>query len=140
MAKTIFFSYVSVHLYPCGRVYRDNMCLHPLKDQIPRILRIPHDLTAEKCTDDIPYRMEKVQMSVPKMYSDKNELIELPKQFTELERQMNQVRLQNYTNAQAAKEANQRKNDMIMYMAHDLKTPLTSVIGYLTLVSQEPYT
>ena len=42
--------------------------------------------------------MEKVQMSVPKMYSDKNELIELPKQFTELERQMNQVRLQNYTN------------------------------------------
>lgn len=51
---------------------------------------------------------------------------------------MNQVRLQNYTNAQAAKEANQRKNDMIMYMAHDLKTPLTSVIGYLTLVSQEP--
>lgn len=82
--------------------------------------------------------MEKVQMSVPKMYSDKNELIELPKQFTELERQMNQVRLQNYTNAQAAKEANQRKNDMIMYMAHDLKTPLTSVIGYLTLVSQEP--
>ena len=78
--------------------------------------------------------MEKVQMSVPKMYSDKNELIELPKQFTELERQMNQVRLQNYTNAQAAKEANQRKNDMIMYMAHDLKTPLTSVIGYLTLV------
>ena len=74
--------------------------------------------------------MEKVQMSVPKMYSDKNELIELPKQFTELERQMNQVRLQNYTNAQAAKEANQRKNDMIMYMAHDLKTPLTSVIGF----------
>lgn len=27
---------------------------------------------------------------------------------------------------------------MIMYMAHDLKTPLTSVIGYLTLVSEEP--
>lgn len=82
--------------------------------------------------------MEQVQNSVEKMYSDKNELIRLPKQFTELERQMNEVRLQNYTNAQAAKEANQRKNDMIMYMAHDLKTPLTSVIGYLSLVSQEP--
>ena len=37
---------------------RGNMCLHPLKDQIPRILRIPHDLTAEKCTDDIPYRKD----------------------------------------------------------------------------------
>lgn len=37
-----------------------------------------------------------------------------------------------------ADSVNQRKNDMIMYMAHDLKTPLTSVIGYLTLVSDEP--
>ena len=72
-----------------------------------------------------------------KMYSDKNELIELPKQFTELERQMNQVRLQNYTNAQEAKEANQRKNDMIMYMAHDLKTPLTSIINYVELIKKE---
>lgn len=34
--------------------------------------------------------------------------------------------------------ANRRKNDMIMYMAHDLKTPLTSVIGYLSLISEEP--
>ena len=51
---------------------------------------------------------------------------------------MNQVRIQNAANIQSAREANQRKNDMIMYMAHDLKTPLTSVIGYLTLVSEEP--
>lgn len=35
------------------------------------------------------------------------------------------------------KEAEQKKNDLIMYMAHDLKTPLTSVIGYLTLLNEE---
>ena len=34
----------------------------------------------------------------------------------------------------SAKEAEQRKNDLIVYLAHDLKTPLTSVIGYLTLL------
>ncbi|MBR1692271.1 MAG: HAMP domain-containing histidine kinase [Lachnospiraceae bacterium] len=51
---------------------------------------------------------------------------------------MNQIRIHNQANAQAAHEANQRKNDMIMYMAHDLKTPLTSILGYLTLVCQEP--
>ncbi len=36
-----------------------------------------------------------------------------------------------------AKEAEQRKNDMIVYLAHDLKTPLTSVIGYLALLKDE---
>ena len=33
--------------------------------------------------------------------------------------------------------AEQRKNDLIVYLAHDLKTPLTSVIGYLTLLRDE---
>ena len=34
-------------------------------------------------------------------------------------------------------EWEQRKNDLIMYLAHDLKTPLSSVIGYLTLLRDE---
>lgn len=34
--------------------------------------------------------------------------------------------------------AEQRKNDLIVYLAHDLKTPLTSIIGYLTLLKDEP--
>lgn len=32
----------------------------------------------------------------------------------------------------------QRKNDLIAYLAHDLKTPLTSVIGYLSLLTEAP--
>ena len=32
----------------------------------------------------------------------------------------------------------QRKNDLVMYLAHDIKTPMTSVIGYLTLLSEAP--
>ena len=31
----------------------------------------------------------------------------------------------------------QRKNDLIMYLAHDLKTPLASSISYLTLLRDE---
>ena len=37
----------------------------------------------------------------------------------------------------ATELAEQRKNDLIVYLAHDLKTPLTSVIGYLTLLRNE---
>ena len=32
----------------------------------------------------------------------------------------------------------QRKDDLIAYLAHDLKTPLTSVIGYLSFLAETP--
>ena len=51
---------------------------------------------------------------------------------------LNLVREQALGNAILAKEAEQRKNDLVVYLAHDLKTPLTSVIGYLTLLRDEP--
>ena len=34
-------------------------------------------------------------------------------------------------------ESEQRKNDLVVYLAHDLKTPLTSIIGYLSLLNDE---
>ena len=37
-----------------------------------------------------------------------------------------------------AREAEQRKNDLVVYLAHDIKTPLTSVIGYLNLLEEAP--
>lgn len=36
-----------------------------------------------------------------------------------------------------AQLAEQRKNELVVYLAHDLKTPLSSVIGYLTLLRDE---
>lgn len=33
--------------------------------------------------------------------------------------------------------ANQKKDDMILYLAHDIRTPLTSVIGYLDLLAED---
>ena len=40
--------------------------------------------------------------------------------------------------AKEAQEAEQRKNDLVVYLAHDIKTPLTSVIGYLNLIEENP--
>ena len=34
--------------------------------------------------------------------------------------------------------AESRKNELVAYLAHDIKTPLTSVIGYLALLAEEP--
>lgn len=64
--------------------------------------------------------------------------IRLPSALKDMENSLNLVRVQALKNAVMAKEAEQRKNDLIVYLAHDLKTPLTSVIGYLTLLRDEP--
>lgn len=64
--------------------------------------------------------------------------IRLPVGLKSAEDQLNLVREQAIHNVQAAREAEQRKNDLVVYLAHDLKTPLTSVIGYLTLLRDEP--
>lgn len=54
-----------------------------------------------------------------------------------LQNNLNKIRLDLIKNRNKAKEEENKKNDLIMYMAHDLKTPLTSVIGYLTLLREE---
>lgn len=66
------------------------------------------------------------------------EQIVLPPTLKNVQDELNLVREQALRNALLAKEAEQRKNDLIVYLAHDLKTPLTSVIGYLTLLYDEP--
>ncbi len=69
--------------------------------------------------------------------SPNEELIMLPAELKPVEDQLNQIKFDMLRNQRAAKEAEQRKNDLIVYLAHDLKTPLTSVLGYLTLLKDE---
>ena len=38
----------------------------------------------------------------------------------------------------ALREEAERRSDLVTYLAHDLKTPLTSVIGYLSLLDEVP--
>ena len=73
-----------------------------------------------------------------KLANPGEEPIRLSRAMKSVEDELNLVREGALRNAMLAKEAEQRKNDLIVYLAHDLKTPLTSVIGYLTLLRDEP--
>ena len=66
------------------------------------------------------------------------EPIRLPPAMKSVEDQLNLAREEALHAQRTAREAEQRKNDLVVYLAHDLKTPLTSVIGYLTLLRDEP--
>lgn len=82
--------------------------------------------------------IEKIVDAAKQLTEPTERQIELPPDLSEAQTELNAAREAALRNAFLAKEAEQRKNDMIVYLAHDLKTPLTSVIGYLTLLNDEP--
>ena len=82
--------------------------------------------------------LEQIIDATGELFKTDDQLITLPKDLSEIELRMNGLKLQVQKNQRAAKDAEQRKNDLVVYLAHDLKTPLTSVIGYLTLLQDEP--
>ncbi len=58
------------------------------------------------------------------------------KEHAEVFAQMSEIRAVMQRHEQILQEEAARKNDLITYLAHDLKTPLTSVIGYLSLLDE----
>lgn len=82
--------------------------------------------------------IEQITDAVDTIYNDSTaKQIRLPELLSEAELQLNQIINNSRENRRRAEQIQQQKNDMIMYMAHDLKTPLTSILGYLTLLNDE---
>ena len=63
--------------------------------------------------------------------------VSLPPELSATEKKINTIKHILEKQKLDMKLAEQRKNDMVMYLAHDLKTPLASVIGYLNLLRDE---
>ena len=72
------------------------------------------------------------------VYEQNNHSISLSEPLREVEHQMNEIKMSVLLNQQAAKEAENKKNELVMYLAHDIRTPLTTVIGYLSLLDEAP--
>lgn len=82
--------------------------------------------------------LDEIVAAAEQLASPSDSIVTLSPSLKNIQDNLNLVRAQALRNAILAKEAEQRKNDLVVYLAHDLKTPLTSVIGYLTLLRDEP--
>lgn len=81
---------------------------------------------------------KRIEKGMDVMLSGDKTEVELPQELRSLEKKMNAAKRTMERRKMEAEMENVRKNDLITYLAHDLKTPLSSVIGYLSLLEEAP--
>lgn len=75
---------------------------------------------------------------INKLVDESSGAIYLSPEIQAVEDKLNSVRTTLDRRREAVREAEQKKNDLVMYLAHDIRTPLTSIIGYLNLLKESP--
>ncbi len=79
-----------------------------------------------------------INQGIDELLTEDDNVILLPPEMSATENTLNTVKRTLRQRKKAADEAEQRKNDLITYLAHDIHTPLTSVIGYISLLKESP--
>lgn len=62
----------------------------------------------------------------------------LPDTLAHAQASLTDIRQRVFSDTLAAKAAEQRKNELVAYLAHDVRTPITSVMGYLSILCDSP--
>ncbi|MFZ7104110.1 MAG: vancomycin resistance histidine kinase VanS [Peptococcaceae bacterium] len=81
---------------------------------------------------------DEISAGMDKLAEEADAEITLAPELDFMENKLNQIKNNLEKQKKAALDAEQRKNDLVVYLAHDIKTPLTSVIGYLSLLDEAP--
>jgi len=81
---------------------------------------------------------DEISAGMDKLVEESNAVITLSPELGFMEHKLNKIKSTLEKRTKDAQEAEQRKNDLVVYLAHDIKTPLTSVIGYLSLLDEAP--
>ena len=81
---------------------------------------------------------DKTWQSLSAVFNDDEEVRSFSRGFSDVEIALKDRKHDVFRARQIAALSEARKNDLVMYLAHDLKTPLTSVIGYLSLLQEAP--
>ena len=82
--------------------------------------------------------LDQVGEGIENILSDSEEPIKLITELNPLEVQLNEIKDTLKRQENEALEIEQKKNDLVLFLAHDLKTPLTSVVAYLTMLDSHP--
>lgn len=83
-------------------------------------------------------RLRQVGCYLRSVLADPEREITTPRALRSVGSELSAVRERLALQQEEQRQAQRRKQDLIAFLAHDLKTPLTSVLGYLELLRDEP--
>lgn len=79
-----------------------------------------------------------IHQGIDSLLTQQGDPVRLSAEMRPFEEKLNTVRGILAQREQEARNAERRKDELVMYLAHDIRTPLTSVIGYLNLLEELP--
>ncbi|MCB6415517.1 HAMP domain-containing histidine kinase [Dorea acetigenes] len=82
--------------------------------------------------------LDQVGDGIENILSESTEPIHLITELKPIEIRLNEIKATIKRQELEAVESEKRKNDLVLFLAHDLKTPLTSVVAYLTMLDSHP--
>ncbi len=75
-----------------------------------------------------------VEDGIDNITSDSEESIKMITELKPIESKLVEIKSTLKRQEMEAQEAEKKKNDLVLFLAHDLKTPLTSVVAYLSML------
>lgn len=82
--------------------------------------------------------LDQVGVGIESILSESSEPIHLITELKPIEIKLNEIKATIKRQELEAIESEKKKNDLVLFLAHDLKTPLTSIVAYLTMLDSHP--
>ena len=84
------------------------------------------------------WRIRQVGKYLRRLLEDPGEDAVPPRSMQSLGSELAAIRARLIAQAEEVRKSERRRQELVAFLAHDLKTPLTSVLGYLELLRDEP--
>ena len=78
--------------------------------------------------------LRQIEKGIENIISESKEPVHLITELKPIENRLNEIKETLKRQELEAEEAENRKNDLVVFLAHDLKTPLTSIVAYLSML------
>lgn len=82
--------------------------------------------------------LDEIAEGIDRLNGDQDAEIKLSPELGAVENRLRNLQQTLLRRQQQSRQSEQRKNDLVIYSAHDIRTPLTSALGYLILLDGNP--